>query len=48
MRLLVGVLVVASGCGFVALWWWRARESPDRGKYVSSTWLDDHIRGRRE
>jgi hypothetical protein len=46
MKLFLGLFVV--GGGLLSVWWWRLRPPPDRGKFVSSTWLDDHIRGRRE
>jgi hypothetical protein len=44
MRLLVGLLV-SGGLGLLGLWWWRGRTPADRGSHVSSTWLDEHIRG---
>jgi hypothetical protein len=47
MRIVVG-LFLAGGVA-VVVWAWRTRTPrDDRGKFVSSAWLDDHIRGRRE
>jgi len=43
------VVVVVGVVGLLGWWWWRtARTPPDRAKFVSSAWLDDHVRGRRE
>jgi hypothetical protein len=48
MRLWIGLLS-ASGVGVVVgLWWWLGRTPPDRGSHVSSAWLDEQTRGRRQ
>jgi len=44
----VPALVVLMGVPCLGLWWWLVREPGDRGASVSSTWLDEHIRGRRD
>lgn len=47
MRLLLWIGGVAL-CTFWGIWWWRGREPPDRGSHVSMTWIEEHIRGRRD
>lgn len=32
----------------VGVWVWLVRDPTDGGQSVSSSWLDDHIRGRRD
>jgi hypothetical protein len=41
-------LVTLIGGPCVGVWWWLVRVPADRGEVVSSAWLDEHIRGRRD
>ena len=44
----IPALVLTIGGPCVGIWWWLVRIPGDRGAHVSTGWLDEHIRGRRE